>query len=60
MPEWLQVFANNQPITAAADAIRVLVNGGATATAVWTWLAWFLGILAVAVPLSIAGYRKTA
>ena len=60
MPDWLQVFANNQPITAAADAIRVLVNGGPTSTAVWTWLAWFVAILAVAVPLSIIGYRKSA
>lgn len=60
MPGWLQAFANNQPVSAAANAIRALVNGGPTATYVWIALAWLLGILAVAVPLAIRGYRKTA
>lgn len=60
MPGWLQAFANNQPVSAAANAIRVLVNGGPTATYVWVALAWLLGILAVAVPLAIRGYRRIA
>lgn len=60
MPGWLQAFANNQPVTAAANAIRALVNGGPTATHVWTALAWITVILAVAVPLAVWGYRRTA
>jgi ABC transporter DrrB family efflux protein len=59
MPGWLQAFANNQPVSAAANAIRALVNGGPVATELVTWLAWFAAILAVAIPLAISGYRKS-
>ncbi|MEE8600546.1 ABC transporter permease [Euzebya tangerina] len=60
MPGWLRAFADNSPVTAVVNAIRVLVNGGPTAADTWTALAWIVGILVVAVPLAIAGYRKTA
>lgn len=60
MPGWLQAFANNSPVTAVVNAIRALVNGGPTATDVWTALVWIIGILLVAVPLAVMGYRKAA
>ncbi len=60
MPGWLQAFANNSPVTAVVNAIRALVNGGPTAEHVLASIAWILAILAVAIPLAIKGYRKTA
>lgn len=59
MPGWLQAFANNSPVTAIANAVRALANGGSTATEVWIALAWITGILVIAVPLAIRGYRKS-
>lgn len=58
MPGWLRAWADNSPVTAIVDAIRVLVNGGATTGPVLTAAAWLLGILALAVPLAIRRYRR--
>lgn len=60
MPGWLQVFAENQPVTAAVDAVRALVLGGPWAADVLTSLAWTAGILVVFVPLSVRRYRRGA
>lgn len=60
MPGWLQVFAENQPVTAAVDAVRALVLGGPWAADVLTSLAWTAGILLVFVPLSVRRYRRGA
>lgn len=57
MPDWLQAFAEHQPVTAAVDAMRSLVLGGPWGQDVLQSLAWTAGILAVFVPLSIARYR---
>ena len=59
MPGWLQVFANHQPVTATVDALRVLILGGPTTQPVLEALAWIIGLLAVAVPLTVARYRRT-
>ena len=58
MPEWLQVFARNQPVTQIVNATRALMFGGDLA-AVWITLAWAVGILAVSVPLAIWKFRRT-
>ena len=64
MPGWLQAFANNSPVTAIVNAVRGLANGApppgsdGIAGDVWTALAWIAGILAVAIPLAIRGYRQ--
>src|SRR5207249_11639852 len=47
MPGWLRAFANHQPVSATASAVRALTNGGPTASYVWQALAWCLGILVV-------------
>ncbi len=58
MPGWLQAFANVQPITRAANAVRALTEGGPIATnLIWTVL-WSIAILAVFAPLAVRRYRK--
>jgi ABC-2 type transport system permease protein len=66
MPSWLQVFANNQPLTYMVDAVRALTLGphaqsllGHPASFfVARALIWALAILAVSVPLAVACYRR--
>lgn len=60
MPDWLRVFAEHQPVTAAVDAVRALVLGGEWAGDVLASLAWTAGILLVFVPLSVSRYRRGA
>lgn len=66
MPGWLQVFAEHQPITIVANALRGLTLGpgalppghtilGETLLA----LTWTAGILAVFAPLAVRAYRRT-
>lgn len=58
MPEWLQVFARNQPVTQIVNATRSLMFGG-DLTAVWITLGWAMAILAISVPLAIWKFRHT-
>lgn len=64
MPDWLQGFARNQPVSVVASAVRALSIGqlpGAesTSTYVIRALLWCAGILVVMMPLAIWRYRKT-
>jgi ABC-2 type transport system permease protein len=59
MPGWLQVFAEHQPVSVTASAVRALAIGGATTSYVLQCLAWCLGILIVFAPLAVARYRRT-
>jgi ABC-type multidrug transport system permease subunit len=59
MPTWLQGFAENQPVSVTASAVRALVLGGPTASYVLESLAWFAGIILVAAPLAVRRYRRT-
>jgi ABC-2 type transport system permease protein/oleandomycin transport system permease protein len=58
MPGWLQAFANNQPVSATASAVRALTIGGPTASHVWASIAWCLTILAVFAPIAVRLYRR--
>jgi ABC-2 type transport system permease protein len=58
MPGWLQVFADNQPVSVASDAVRGLVAGTPSGGEVALALAWVAGMLLVFVPLSSRLYRK--
>lgn len=58
MPDWLRAFADNQPITAVANAVRGLFSGTATVEIVVTALVWIFVISAIFVPLSIWQYKK--
>jgi ABC transporter DrrB family efflux protein len=58
MPTWLQPFAEHQPVSVTASAVRALMIGGETATYVVQSLAWIVGIIAVAAPLAVRTYRR--
>lgn len=58
MPGWLQVFAEHQPVSATASAVRALTIGGPTADYVWQAIAWCVGILLVFAPIAVRLYRR--
>ncbi len=66
MPGWLQVWAENQPVSVTASAIRALhvgpqtiPNGDSTLVITMKAVAWAVVILAVFAPLAVRRYRKT-
>jgi ABC-2 type transport system permease protein/oleandomycin transport system permease protein len=58
MPGWLQVFADHQPVSLTASAVRALTVGGPTAGYVWQAVAWCVGILLVFAPIAVRLYRR--
>ena len=58
MPDVLRVFAEHQPVSATASAVRALTLGGPTAHDVWSAIAWCVGIIAVFAPLAVRLYRR--
>lgn len=64
MPEWLQGFAEHQPVSVTASAARGLMVGqlpGAEPTSdyVFQSVAWCVAILIVMVPVAVIRYRKS-
>jgi ABC-2 type transport system permease protein/oleandomycin transport system permease protein len=65
MPNWLQPFAEHNPVSVVANSLRGLFHVDPSITAADTRLAliqsgaWIVGILLVFVPLSVARYRRT-
>ena len=59
MPSWLQPFAEHQPVSVTAAAVRALVIGGPTTSYVLQSLAWSVGILLVFGPIAVRRYRRT-
>ncbi len=63
MPGWLQPFAEHQPVSVTASAVRALMIGNttpgiSTATYVWQALAWLLFLIVVFAPIAVRQYRK--
>jgi ABC-2 type transport system permease protein/oleandomycin transport system permease protein len=58
MPEWLQLWAANQPVTATVDAVRGLTLGTADTDDVLAALAWSVGLIAVFAGLAVRRYRS--
>lgn len=66
MPGWLQVFASHQPLTYMVDSVRSLTLGShatallghTTAYFVTRALIWSAAIIAVALPVAVAKYRR--
>jgi len=58
MPGWLQPFAEHQPVSVTASAVRALVLGGPTTSYVLQCLAWSAAIILVFVPIAVHRYRK--
>lgn len=66
MPGWLQTFADHQPITIIANALRGLTLGQGALPAGHTIagetllaLAWTAGIVTVFAPLAVRAYRRS-
>jgi ABC transporter DrrB family efflux protein len=67
MPQWLQVFADNQPVSVIANSVRSLmvpeemlgVLGLNQTTLIWQSIAWIVAIIAVFGPLAVRQYRKS-
>jgi ABC transporter DrrB family efflux protein len=60
MPGWLQPWAEHQPVSVTANAVRHLMIGdpvGSTSD-VWQSLAWCAAILLVFAPLAVRRYRR--
>ena len=58
MPEWLQKFADVNPITTVVDAIRALWIGAPAGNDVYMAVIWSLGLIAVFGFLSVRRYRQ--
>jgi len=58
MPGWLRAFANHQPVSVTASAVRALLQGGATASYLLQSLGWIAAIIIVAAPLAVRRYRR--
>ncbi len=56
MPGWLRGFAESQPVTLTADAVRALTGVGDAS--VWPALAWAAGLLLVLAPAAALLYRR--
>ncbi len=59
MPDWLRAFANHQPVSLTASAVRALLVGGPATSDVWNAVGWDLGILVVFAPLAVWLYRRS-
>ena len=66
MPGWLQVFADNQPVSVVANAVRSLMIperalaplGFDQGSLIWQSFAWIAVIVAVFGPLAVRQYKK--
>jgi ABC-2 type transport system permease protein/oleandomycin transport system permease protein len=58
MPDWLQPFARNQPLSVTVSAVRALLEGGAVEPWLWQSLAWAAGIFVVFFVVSLRLYRR--
>jgi ABC transporter DrrB family efflux protein len=60
MPDGLRQFAEANPFTTWADALRSLWLGTDPHTDVWMSFVWCVGFIAVFAPLAVLRYRKVA
>jgi len=58
LPWWLRGFANNQPVSEAADAVRSLMSGTPAGNSVWVTLIWSVALISVLAPLAVNQFRK--
>jgi ABC-2 type transport system permease protein len=58
MPDAVQAFAENQPVTTIVNAIRDLLTQQPVGSDIWIALAWLVGILIVAYAFAMATYRR--
>jgi ABC-2 type transport system permease protein/oleandomycin transport system permease protein len=59
MPSWLQAFADHQPVSVTAQALRALLTGGEWQSPLLQAVAWSIGIGVVFAALAVRRYRRT-
>ena len=59
MPDWLAWWAERQPVSKTAEAVRALMLGGPTAGPVTASVLWSLAITAVVAPMAVRRYRRS-
>jgi ABC transporter DrrB family efflux protein len=60
MPDWLQAFANVNPVTVTVNAVRELWLGVPSGNDILWSVLWSLGLIAIFAPLATARYRRTS
>lgn len=60
MPEALQIFAENQPLTQVIEAIRGWLVGSPIGDSGWLGFAWCVGIIVVSMPVATWLFRRQA
>jgi ABC transporter DrrB family efflux protein len=60
LPGWLRPFANNQPVSQTADAVRALMLGKPVGDSVWVSLLWSVALVAFLAPLAVNRFRRAA
>ena len=58
MPDWLEAFAEINPVTVTVDALRALTLGQPASRHVWQALAWIAVLLAITIPTAVHRYRR--
>jgi len=58
MPDWLRVFAENQPMTLIINSVRSFILDGNGGPDIWRALTWTAGILVIVFPLAVWLYRR--
>jgi ABC-2 type transport system permease protein/oleandomycin transport system permease protein len=60
MPGWLQAFAEHQPVSVTASAVRALCTGTPLGNDVWQSALWSLALIAILLPLAARAYRRAS
>jgi ABC-2 type transport system permease protein/oleandomycin transport system permease protein len=58
MPDWLQPFAEANPVTVMVDAVRALFIGTPAGNSIWGAVVWCFVIVGVFAPLAAWRYRR--
>lgn len=58
MPGWLEAWADVNPISHAATAMRGLISGGPLGDSVWWTLGWSVVLTGLFAPLALRAYRR--
>lgn len=58
MPDWVQAFAENQPLTQVINAMRAWMVGTPIGNAGWLAFIWCIGIIIVAAPIAVWLFKR--
>ncbi|SFM34276.1 ABC-2 type transport system permease protein [Gracilibacillus orientalis] len=58
MPNWIRVFADNQPMTSVLEAVRNLLMSEPVGNHIWVSVLWLLGLLFVTYIASVQVFKR--